>query len=100
VRRRVFPGGCFFVSAAAELGARPGRVRDRVAEYQQQWRGLLGTAAHDAAEQGELPAHVDPDQLAFEVGAILAGANVVAVLHDVAAALDRAGAAIRHRLAG
>ena len=26
VERRVFPGGCFFVAAAAELGARPGRV--------------------------------------------------------------------------
>lgn len=34
VERRVFPGGCFFVVTAAELGSRPGRIRDRVATYQ------------------------------------------------------------------
>jgi hypothetical protein len=27
----VFPGGCFFVSAAAEFGSRPGPVREEVA---------------------------------------------------------------------
>src|SRR6266496_3907018 len=27
-KRRVFPGGCFFVSVAAEFDARPGRVRE------------------------------------------------------------------------
>jgi len=31
VERRVFPGGCFFVAASAELGARPGRLHHRVA---------------------------------------------------------------------
>ena len=34
VERRVFPGGCFFVATAAELGARAGRVHDRVAAHQ------------------------------------------------------------------
>ena len=33
VERRVFPGGCFFVAASAELGARPGPVHDLVARY-------------------------------------------------------------------
>jgi AcrR family transcriptional regulator len=45
VQRRVFPGGCFFVATAAELGARPGRVRDRVATYQREWRDLLEQTA-------------------------------------------------------
>ena len=38
VERRVFPGGCFFVSASAEVGGRSGRVHDEVARIQQQWR--------------------------------------------------------------
>src|SRR4029450_912827 len=45
VQRRVFPGGCFFVATAAELGARPGRVHDRVAAYQREWRGARGEGA-------------------------------------------------------
>ena len=31
VERRVFPGGCFFASAAAELDTHPGAVRERIA---------------------------------------------------------------------
>ena len=49
VERRVFPGGCFFVSASAEVGGRPGRVHDEVARVQQQWRDLLGREANTAA---------------------------------------------------
>jgi AcrR family transcriptional regulator len=98
VERRVFPGGCFFVATSAELGARPGRVHDRVAAYQQQWRDLLADTARDAHSQGELPADEDPDQVAFELGALLAGANLVAVLHDDDAVIDRARVAVGRRL--
>src|SRR5262245_50031759 len=31
IERRVFPGGCFFVAASAEVGGRRGRVHDEVA---------------------------------------------------------------------
>ena len=41
VQRRIFPGGCFFVAASAEMGARTGRVHDEVVRVQQQWRDLL-----------------------------------------------------------
>jgi AcrR family transcriptional regulator len=98
VERRVFPGGCFFVAASAELGGRAGRVHDRVATYQRQWRELLQQAARETQDQGELPPGTDPDQLAFELGAILAGTNIVAVLHDDDAVIDRARQAIRRRL--
>ena len=98
VERRVFPGGCFFVAASAELGARPGPVHDRVAGYQQQWRDLLSTQAETAHRQGELPADSDPAQLAFELGAILAGTNIVSVLHDDQSVIERARAAINSRL--
>jgi AcrR family transcriptional regulator len=98
VERRVFPGGCFFVAASAELGARPGRVHDRVAAYQQEWRDLLQAQAQAALDGGELRTGCDPTQLAFELGAILAGTNIISVLHDDQGAIERARTAIRDRL--
>ncbi len=94
----MFPGGCFFVATSAELGGRPGRVHDRVAAYQQQWRELLQQTAREAQSQGELAPGTDPDQLAFELGTILTGTNIVAVLHSDDAVIDRARQAVRQRL--
>jgi len=37
VERRVFPGGCFFSSVAAELDTPPGPVRDRITAFQAEW---------------------------------------------------------------
>jgi AcrR family transcriptional regulator len=98
VERRVFPGGCFFVAASAEVGGRPGRVHDRVAEYQQEWRDLLYAQARTVHEAGALPTGDDAAQLAFELGAILAGTNIVSVLHDDQTVIERARTAIHHRL--
>jgi AcrR family transcriptional regulator len=98
VERRVFPGGCFFVNASAELGGRPGSVHDRVALYQGQWRDLLTQTARDGQAAGELPRDSDPEQLAFELGAILAGTNIIAVLHSDNTAIERARRAIHERI--
>ena len=98
VERRVFPGGCFFVVTSAELGSRAGAVHDRVATYQRQWSELLRQTAREAAARGELPPDADADQLAFELGALLAGANIVAILHSDDAAIERARRAVRRRL--
>jgi AcrR family transcriptional regulator len=98
VQSRIFPGGCFFVVTAAELGSRPGRVHDRVAAYQRQWTELLRQTARQAYDEGELPTGEDPDQLAFELGALLAGTNIVAVLHSDDTAIEQARRAIRRRL--
>jgi len=98
VERRIFPGGCFFVAASAELGARPGRMHDEVARIQRQWRDLLELQARTAAENGELPGGTDPEQLAFELGVILAGTNIVSILHDDFVVVDRARSAVRSRL--
>ncbi|HTW00314.1 MAG TPA: TetR/AcrR family transcriptional regulator [Streptosporangiaceae bacterium] len=100
VEQRIFPGGCFFVTAAAEMGGRHGPVRDRVALYQNQWRQLLSDATRDATRDAHA-AHeltTDPDQLSFELGAILAGSNIAAVLHDDNTIIDRARQAIRARI--
>lgn len=98
VENRVFPGGCFFVGAAAEVGGQSGRLHDRVAEVQQEWRDLLLHQSRHAAERDELPANTDPEQLAFELGAILAGTNVISVLHDDNGVIARARTAVRFRL--
>lgn len=98
VERRVFPGGCFFVAVSAEVGARPGPVHDEVARVQGQWRDLLDAEARSAHERGELPDGRDPAQLAFELGVILAGTNIVSVLHNDNRVIGRARAAVRDRL--
>jgi AcrR family transcriptional regulator len=98
VERRIFPGGCFFVAASAEVGPRAGRLHDEVARVQQQWRDLLSREAQAAAENGQLAKGTDPAQLAYELGVILAGTNIVSVLHDDAAAIARGRSAIRSRL--
>jgi len=99
VERRVFPGGCFFVAASAEVAAQEGRVHDEVARIQQQWRDLLAAEARTAADGGELPDGTDAAQVAFELGVILAGTDIVSVLHDDLHAIGRARTAIRARLA-
>jgi AcrR family transcriptional regulator len=100
VEQRIFPGGCFFVTASAEMGGRHGPVRDRVALYQGQWRQLLTEFTRQAHTAGELAPGTDPDQLAFELGAILAGSDIAAVLHNDNTIIGRARQAVSARLDG
>jgi hypothetical protein len=86
------------VAASAEVGARAGRVHDEVARVQQQWRDLLGGEARAAADRGQLATDTDPAQLAFELGVILAGTDIVSVLHDDTGAIARGRAAVQSRL--
>jgi hypothetical protein len=74
-------------------------VHDRAAGYQREWRDLLEQTAREAGQAGELPPGTDPEQLAFELSTILAGTNIVTVLHDDDAAIDRARRAVAARLA-
>jgi AcrR family transcriptional regulator len=98
VERGVFPGGCFFVAAAAELNVRPGPVRDRIVEFVAGWLGVIEAAVRDAQERGELDASADSTQVAFEVNALLVGANLAFPLFGDPAILDRARKGIRTRL--
>ena len=98
VERRVFPGGCFFAATSLEMGARPGPVRDRLAAVQSDFTALLSSFAATAIEQDELPAHEDPDRLAFELHAILLGADTKFVLYDDPSVLSLGRSVIRHRL--
>jgi AcrR family transcriptional regulator len=98
LQRRTFPGGCFFASAALEMGTRPGPVRERVAAFQSQFVALIRGFAATALEQNELPARDDPDQLAFELNGIILAADTNFVLHDDPAVLDLARQIVRRRL--
>jgi len=98
VERRVFPGGCFFAATALEMGTRPGPVRDRVAAITAGFTALLASFAATAIGQHELPAREDPGRLAFELHAILLGADTKSVLTDDPAVLDLARQVIRLRL--
>ena len=99
VRRRVFPGGCFFASVAAEVGARPGDLRERIRTEQKAWVGLLAENAAAAREAGDLAPNVEPRQLALELSALLTGADVAFLLHDDTTIIEGVRIAIRARLA-
>jgi hypothetical protein len=82
LERRVFPGGCFFVTVAAEFDVRHGPVRERVAETQRDWMNFLEQLAREALEDGSLAPEVDPAQLAFEINAFLEVADLLYLLMD------------------
>lgn len=90
VERRVFPGGCFFAAAAAEVDGRPGPLRERIAAFQREWTQTLERQAAEARALGELDRAADPRQIAFELSALLAAANSVFLLQGEAAVFDRA----------
>jgi AcrR family transcriptional regulator len=98
VERSVFPGGCFFASAAAELDTRPGPLRDRVAEVYAGWVGLLDGCVRRAQELGELDPSLDPEQVVFEANAMLAEANGIFLLSGDRKAFGMARRAIEARL--
>jgi AcrR family transcriptional regulator len=60
------PGGCFFANAEFEYNAKPGVVRDRLAEAFRDWISMIERMVAEAVEAGELT-DVDPRQLAYEI---------------------------------
>ena len=94
VENRTLPGGCFFAAAAAEIGGRPGPLRERIAANQKDWFGLLTDAANEAVVHGELRADTDVATLVFELNALVIAANTAFVLLDDAAVLTQARTAI------
>src|SRR5690348_983037 len=98
LKRRTFPGGCFFAAAALEMGTRPGPVKERVAALQSDFAALVRGFAATALEQQELPAREDPGRLAFELHGIMLAADTRFVLYDDPEALDLARQIVRQRL--
>jgi AcrR family transcriptional regulator len=98
VKRGVFPGGCFFLSTAAELDTRPGPIRDRVRAVLAGWNELLEANLRAAQRQGDLARNVDLGLLTFEINALLHEANGHYLLYRDPVALDHARTAIADRL--
>ncbi len=87
LERRVFPGGCFWASAAIEFDGRPGRIRDRIRVGVGAWVGGLEREAALAGAD-------DPAQLVFEIHALGQAANASDQLFEDRAAFGRARVAI------
>jgi AcrR family transcriptional regulator len=100
LHRDVFSGGCFFSAARMEFDSRPpGPVRDAIAKQTDDWLVLLAARVRAAQEAGHLDPDIEPEQLAFELDALHAGANVGYQLRGDAAVFDRADRAVGARLA-
>jgi AcrR family transcriptional regulator len=86
LEREVFSGGCFWSATSAEFDSRPGPVRDAVRDRFGAWLGELERQARIAGAD-------DPGQLAYELNAVVQGANSAYQLLGDEAAFDRARAA-------
>ncbi len=63
-----YSGGCFWGSTSAEYDDRPGPVRDAIAAALDAWMALL-------VRQAEVAGVEDPRRFAFELYAVIMGAN-------------------------
>jgi AcrR family transcriptional regulator len=98
LQRHVFPGGCFFASANTELDTHEGQVKDKLRALMAEGLEALAEMIRDAKARGEVDADADPDQLAFEIDALLHGANAGFVMFGSDEPLELARRAIRARL--
>lgn len=99
VENRTLPGGCFFAAAAAELGGRPGPLKERVAANQKDWMRVLTEAADEAVRRGQLGADTDVATLVFELNALVIAANTAFILHEDPAVIARARTAVERAIA-
>jgi AcrR family transcriptional regulator len=94
LERDVFPGGCFFAAASADVDSQPGPVRDRIAGIGRAAIDVIAAEVEAAQQLGQLRADVEARQLAFELHAYSLEANWARLLLDDDRAGDRARTAI------
>jgi AcrR family transcriptional regulator len=73
--REALPGGCFLTTATIEFDARPGPLRDAVADSMDRWLGVLEREVAIAIEAGEVPSNNEPADVAFQLNALAAAAS-------------------------
>src|SRR5258705_11882745 len=88
LERHSVPGGCFMASAALEMDARPGPVRDLIASLQARFGELINGFAVTALASHELSPGEDPGRLAFELNGIMLAADTNFAEHDDPAVLE------------
>jgi AcrR family transcriptional regulator len=99
LERRVFPGGCFFASVAAELDTRPGLARDRVVEMLDNWLSLLRQCILDAQDLEEIDPKAEVAQAVFEIEAMLLAANFLFAMRNDPIHLTQAHRGVENVLA-
>jgi AcrR family transcriptional regulator len=97
-----FAGGCFFYAVAPEVDRQNGPVRQAVLDAVSDGLQLMRQDIEAAQAATDLTAGVDPDQLVFEIHALIQEANLWHLLLDDDTATDRSRQAIdslltRHR---
>jgi hypothetical protein len=76
----------------------PGPVRDAIVKQTDDWLALLVARVHASQAAGHLDPDVEPEQLAFELDALQAAANVSYQLRGDGTVFDRADRAVHARL--
>jgi hypothetical protein len=99
LERRVFPGGCFFISVAAEFDAKSGVVRDYALAAYSRVLAKANDFFREAQEKGELDRRADIAQLSFELYSFLLSVNFVYVFFRDPTAIARGRESIRQRIA-
>lgn len=99
-RTRVFRGGCFFRTVEVEFDMREGAVRDAVAAAQRSWESYVEHQVRTAVDAGELSPGTEPEQVEFEINALLNAANDRSLLYGDDAVYRRTEAAVRALLVG
>jgi AcrR family transcriptional regulator len=97
-RRGAVPGGCFLTTATVEFDARPGPLRDAVRETMDRWLGLLADEVTEGIRAGDLPADLEPADVAFELNALAAAASYGFQLSRDPAVFARARRSMRRAL--
>jgi AcrR family transcriptional regulator len=84
------PGGCIMTAAAYEFDDCPGPVKELISQTLRELRKTLARTVRMAIDAGQMPADTDPEQLAFEICGIYAGAQLDARLFGDPQAYRRA----------
>jgi AcrR family transcriptional regulator len=91
--------GCLFISGSVEYDDRPGPVRDAVLQGLGELRRHVARNVRQAVEERQLAADTDPEQVAFELAAIVLGLHNDLRLFRDERAVRRAFAAFDRLLA-
>jgi AcrR family transcriptional regulator len=96
--REVMPGGCFLTTATVEFDARPGPLRDAVADTMNRWLSVLEREVAVASDAGDLPADTQPADVAFQLNALAAAASYGFQLSRDPEVFERARRSMRRAL--
>ena len=98
LRDKVFPGGCFFACASAEMHMQPGPVKNRIAEFDGRWRKRFTSNLELAKAAGDLGPGEDVEMLVFDLDALLYYAHGAFSFRGDPAVLETARRAVRRRI--